>query len=60
MGIELDLTVRSLEFKIDERFIDHEKVWEAKLPTNFDLYDHQGHTTIPLNYDDQVTTGDGA
>ena len=26
-GIELDLSVRSLEFTLEERFVDHEKIW---------------------------------
>ena len=60
MGIELDLTVRSLEFKIDERFVDHDKVWMERIDTNFDMYDHVGETTIPLNYDEFSTDNKNA
>ena len=52
VGIELDLTVRSLEFKIDEHLVDHDKIWTEQMATIFDLYDHVGKTTIPLNYDE--------
>ena len=52
VGIELDLTVRSLEFKIDDHLVDHEKIWTEQKTSIFDLYDHVGKTTIPLNYDE--------
>lgn len=40
-----------VEFIVDERFIDHDKVWGQQI-TQFDLYDFVGQTTVPLNYDE--------
>ena len=39
-----------LNVTMDERFVNTDSVWESATDTLFDLYDHVGETTVPLNY----------